>query len=121
MDRNRHFAQTALLTLHLALLCMVLCLSGGCEEAIVNSPPVSAGSEPAITVAADLEVVAEAIGNALGEPAYPAPEVAGEGFKAETGDVKVEMAVMSVVGDGLLKKRKSNGILEEARLGSWRI
>ncbi len=93
MDRNRHFSQTVLLTLHLALLCIVLCLSGGCEKAIVNSPPVAAGPEPVLTTVADLEVVAEAFGNALDETAYPAPEVAVEEFEAETGDVEVEMVV----------------------------
>lgn len=93
MDRNRHFTQTVLLTLHFALLCIVLCLSGGCEEAIVNSPPVAAGPEAVITTVADLEVIAEAVGNTFGETAYPAPEVAGEEFEAESGDVEVKIVV----------------------------
>ncbi len=103
MDRNSHFTKTVSLTLHLALLCLVLCLSSGCEEAIVNGPPV----------AADLEAVADAVENTLGEAAYPLPEEAveqepvgigaadiakadpagpGEEFEAETGNVKVETA-----------------------------
>lgn len=78
MDRNRHFTRTVPLTLHLALLCLVLCLSAGCEEAIINGPQVAAGPEPAVTAAVDLEVVAEAVENALGETAYPSPEEAAE-------------------------------------------
>ncbi len=78
MDRNRHSARTVLLTLHLALLCLVLCLPAGCEEAIVNSPQVAAGPEPAVTAASDLEAVAEAVENALGEMVFPSPEEAAE-------------------------------------------
>lgn len=113
MDRNSHFTKTVSLTLHLALLCLMLCLSAGCEEAIVNGPQIAAGPEPAVTAAADIEVVAEAVENALGETAYPLPEEAAERgpvvvavadtanadpaepageVEAETGDVKVEMA-----------------------------
>lgn len=113
MDRNRHSTNTVLLTLHLALLCLVLCLSAGCEEAIVNGPQVVAGPEPAVTAAADLEVVAEAVENTLAETAHPTPEEApaqepvvvavadtanaepagpAEAVEAETGDVKVEVA-----------------------------
>ncbi|MCD6392462.1 MAG: hypothetical protein J7M40_03045 [Planctomycetes bacterium] len=116
MDRNRHFAQTVLLTLHLALLCLVLCLSGGCEEAIVNGPPVAAGPEPVIAAVADLEVVAEAVGNALDETAYPGPEVAGEDFEAETDDAEVEMAVeadpVAIAVEGIVKADDA-GVVQE--------
>jgi hypothetical protein len=77
MDRNRHFTKTARLSLHFALLCVVLCLSGGCEEAMVDGPPIGAGPEPAVTVA-DLAVVTEAIENALAEMVCPSPEEAAE-------------------------------------------
>ena len=116
MDRNRHFTQTVFLTLHFALLCMVLCLSGGCEESIVNSPPVAAGPEPVLTNVADLEVVAEAVGNALDETAYPAPEVAGEAFEAESGDVEVKMAVeagpTAIAVEGIVKA-DAGGVVQE--------
>ncbi len=62
MDRNRHSTRTVPLTLHLALLCLVLCLPAGCEEAIVNSP----------------QFVVETVGNALGEMVFPSPEESPE-------------------------------------------
>ena len=113
MDRNSHSTKTVPLTLHLALLCLVLCLSAGCEEGIVSGPPLAAGPEAAVTRAADLEVVAEAVENALCETAHPVPEDAAEQdavvvvaadtadadpagstgeFAAETGDAELEVA-----------------------------
>ena len=116
MDRTRHSAQTVLLTLHLALLCLVLCLPAGCEEAIVSGPQVAAGPEPAVTADVDIEVVAEAVGNALGETAYPSPEEAVEEVEADTGDVKLEAAaeadLVAIAVEGIVKADPAGAVQE---------
>jgi len=65
MDRNNHFAAVTPALLCLVSLCLLFCLVAGCERAVVRSAPPPVELDRPDTAGVRLEVVAEAVGNAL--------------------------------------------------------